>query len=185
MLVDYKDEDLSEIIEDEDGDKVQIEALLIANRIRSLMENGMVTDKKTGQLRAVQYRDIVILSRSVATWGNTVAAVLKDCDIPAHVESNTGYFSSYEIQAVSYTHLYTRLDSEKKAAQPSYLIGILKGMFPELVVTETEDVEQLLDISSRQSALDYLLSNEAVSYTHLDVYKRQTHKSLIQMRLRF
>lgn len=55
---------------------------------------------------------------------------------------------------------YTRLDSEKKAAQPSYLIGILKGMFPELVVTETEDIEQLLDISSRQSALDYLLSNE-------------------------
>ena len=52
-------------IEDEDGDKVQIEALLVANRIRCLMENGMVTDKKTGQLRAVQYRDIVILSRSV------------------------------------------------------------------------------------------------------------------------
>lgn len=96
LLVDYKDEDLSEIIED----KVQIEALLIANRIRSLMKNGMVTDKKTGQLRAVQYRDIVILSRSVATWGNTVAAVLKDCDIPAHVESNTGYFSSYEIQVI-------------------------------------------------------------------------------------
>lgn len=100
LLVDYKDEELSEIIEDEDGDKVQIEALLIANRIRGLMENGMVTDKKTGQLRAVQYRDIVILSRSVATWGNTVAAVLKDCDIPAHVESNTGYFSSYEIQVI-------------------------------------------------------------------------------------
>lgn len=100
LLVDYKDEELSEIIDDEDGDKVQIEALLIANRIRSLMENGMVTDKKTGQLRAVQYRDIVILSRSVATWGNTVAAVLKDCDIPAHVESNTGYFSSYEIQVI-------------------------------------------------------------------------------------
>lgn len=98
LLVDYKDEELSEIIED--GDKVQIEALLIANRIKSLMENGMVTDKKTGQLRAVQYRDIVILSRSVATWGNTVAAVLKDCDIPAHVESNTGYFSSYEIQVI-------------------------------------------------------------------------------------
>ena len=34
--------------------------------------------KRQGQLRAVQYRDIVILSRSVATWGNTVAAVLKE-----------------------------------------------------------------------------------------------------------
>ena len=29
-----------------------------------------------------------------------MAAVLKDCDIPAHVESNTGYFSSYEIQVI-------------------------------------------------------------------------------------
>ena len=47
-------------IRDRDGDKVQIEALLIANRIRSLMENGMVTDKKTGQLRAVQYRDCLL-----------------------------------------------------------------------------------------------------------------------------
>ena len=28
---------------------------------------------------------------------------------------------------------YTRLDSEKKAAQPSYLIGILKGMFQSVV----------------------------------------------------
>ena len=55
---------------------------------------------------------------------------------------------------------YTRLDSEKKAAQPSYLIGILKGMFPKLVATETEDVEQLVDLSSKRSAMDYLLSNE-------------------------
>ena len=56
LLVDYKDDELSEIIEDEDGDKVQIEALLIANRIRSLMENGMVTDKKdrAAKSRAVQ-----------------------------------------------------------------------------------------------------------------------------------
>ena len=55
---------------------------------------------------------------------------------------------------------YTRLDSEKKAAQPSYLIGILKGMFPKLVATETEDVEQFVDLSSKRSAMDYLLSNE-------------------------
>ena len=55
---------------------------------------------------------------------------------------------------------YTRLDSEKKAAQPSYLIGILRGMFPKLAVTETEDVEQLADLSGKRSAMDYLLSNE-------------------------
>ena len=100
LLVDYKDEELSDIVEDEEGDKVQIEALMIANRIKELMACGKVTDKETGALRSPQYRDIVILSRSVASWGNTVSQVLKDCDIPAHVESNTGYFSSYEIQVI-------------------------------------------------------------------------------------
>ena len=100
LLVDYKDEELSDIVEDEEGDKVQIEALMIANRIKELMACGKVTDKETGELRSPQYRDIVILSRSVASWGNTVSQVLKDCDIPAHVESNTGYFSSYEIQVI-------------------------------------------------------------------------------------
>ena len=100
MLIDFKDEQLESIIDDEEGDKVQVEALMIANRIKDLMENSLVTDKKTGGLRSPQYRDIVILSRSVSTWGNTVSEVLKDCGIPAHVESNTGYFSSYEIQVI-------------------------------------------------------------------------------------
>ena len=100
MLIDMKDEDLSRIIEDEDGDKVKIEALMIANRIKGFMENGFVTDKKDNKPRNARYSDIVILSRSIATWGNTVADVLKDCGIPAHVESSTGYFSSYEIQVI-------------------------------------------------------------------------------------
>ena len=46
MLIDMKDEDLSRIIEDEDGDKVKLEALMIANRIKGFMENGFVTDKR-------------------------------------------------------------------------------------------------------------------------------------------
>ena len=61
LLVDYKDEELSDIVEDEEGDKVQIEALMIANRIKELMACGKVTDKETGELRSPQYRDIVIL----------------------------------------------------------------------------------------------------------------------------
>lgn len=52
-----------------------------------------MTDKKDNKPRNARYSDIVILSRSIATWGNTVADVLKDCGIPAHVESSTGYFS--------------------------------------------------------------------------------------------
>ncbi len=52
---------------------------------------------------------------------------------------------------------YSRLDCSGKAAQPSYLIGVLKNMFPKLSVNEIEDVEQIADLTSEQSALDYLL----------------------------
>ncbi len=52
---------------------------------------------------------------------------------------------------------YSRLDGDGKAAQPSYLIGVLKNMFPKLSVNEIEDVEQIADLTSEQSALDYLL----------------------------
>lgn len=52
---------------------------------------------------------------------------------------------------------YSRLDGDGKATQPSYLIGVLKNMFPKLSVNEIEDVEQIADLTSEQSALDYLL----------------------------
>lgn len=52
---------------------------------------------------------------------------------------------------------YSRLDGDGKAAQPSYLIGVLKNMFPKLMVNEIEDVEQIADLTSEQSALDYLI----------------------------
>lgn len=100
LLIDYKDEQLEGIIADEDNDKARIEALAIANRIKTLMDNSLVTDKATGELRKPKFKDIVILARSVSSWGNAIAEVLKDCGIPAHVESNTGYFSSYEIQVI-------------------------------------------------------------------------------------
>lgn len=96
LLLDEADELLLE----ERQNKKQLEAHLVANRIRILMQKTKVTDKESGKLRALRYSDIVILFRSLKDWGTEFVQVLGDHGIPAHVESSTGYFSALEVQTV-------------------------------------------------------------------------------------
>lgn len=50
--------------------------------------------------RPAEYRDIVILTRSVTGWADTFADALMDRGIPAYTDSSTGYFSVREIQVI-------------------------------------------------------------------------------------
>ena len=100
MLVDLKDDEVSDVLQEEEGKAVRIEALMVAKRIQKLVESGQVTDKETGALRQARYSDIVILSRSLSAWGAEFADVLKSCGVPAHITSQMGYFSAYEVQIV-------------------------------------------------------------------------------------
>jgi len=97
LLIDSNDE----LLEDtEYSDKKLLEAKLVANRIKKLLQEYQVTDKKTGELRAVRYSDIVILLRSLSGWAESFAEVLNAEGIPAHTVSQTGYFSTVEVQTV-------------------------------------------------------------------------------------
>ena len=60
----------------------------------------MVTDKKTGKLRRAQYRDIVILTRSIKGWADVYASVLAEEGIPAYAGSREGYFETYEVSVL-------------------------------------------------------------------------------------
>lgn len=78
---------------------------MVAARIREMMQIDSeraqyVTDKSSGRLRSVQYRDIVILLRSITGWADTFLKVLSEAGIPAHTTSQTGYFAAIEIQTV-------------------------------------------------------------------------------------
>lgn len=97
LLLDEKDEMIADQAE---LGKKQLEAHVVAARIQKLMNETLVTDKETRQLRPVRYSDIVILFRSLKDWGTEFAGVLEDFGIPAHVESSTGYFSAIEVQTV-------------------------------------------------------------------------------------
>lgn len=74
-----------------------LEAAGIAHRIRSLLKEQMVTDRKTGTLRPVQYRDIVILTRSVKGFADTIAETLMKEGIPVYTGAKEGYFETREI----------------------------------------------------------------------------------------
>ncbi len=78
----------------------ELEAHAIAKKIKDLLKHGKVTDKKTGELRRVQYKDIVILLRTNAGWDQVFKEVLSEQGIPAFVTTKTGYFNAKEVQTL-------------------------------------------------------------------------------------
>ena len=100
LLADSSDELLEDGEERTAEDKKLIEARLVAQRIQKLMEEQLVTDKETGELRPVRYSDIVILLRSLSGWADAFAGVLGEAGIPAYTVLATGYFSAVEVQTV-------------------------------------------------------------------------------------
>ena len=65
---------------------------MIARRIRELTESGLVYDRTEGAYRRVQYRDIVILTRSIKGWAESFSSVLAEEGIPAYSVSRGRVF---------------------------------------------------------------------------------------------
>ena len=75
----------------------ELEARAVAVRIRELMKEHRVTDKKTGELRPVRYSDIVILVRSVQGFADVFSEILNREGIPTYTGTREGYFATQEI----------------------------------------------------------------------------------------
>ena len=73
------------------------EARLIAERIRHMIDHEKIYDQKAGALRLVEYRDIVILLRTMKGWADEIAAVLEGMGIPSYSTLKTGYFDATEV----------------------------------------------------------------------------------------
>lgn len=94
---DTEDSCETELLLFEGGEK-EAEALGIAGRIKKLLLSYKVTDKESGMLRPVSYKDIVILLRTTTGWDEAFKKVLEEEGIPVHVTSKTGYFAAAEVQ---------------------------------------------------------------------------------------
>lgn len=92
----------SQMVEKEEIEetKIELEARMVGKRILEMVGHERVLDKETNQYRFVEYRDIVILFRTVSRWAETFSTVLSTMGIPAFSTSSTGYFSTLEIQTI-------------------------------------------------------------------------------------
>lgn len=88
----------------QDLEKAQLEARAYGQKIKQWIGHAgdkplQVVDSTTDNLRDIQYRDIVILLRSM-TWAPVIVEELKKQGIPVYAELSTGYFAAIEIQVM-------------------------------------------------------------------------------------
>lgn len=83
-----------------DLEKSQLEARFMAQKIKKLIsEQKEVFNPKTGTYRPIQYRDIVILLRSMS-WAPEIMEEFKLAGIPIYANLSTGYFEATEVSIV-------------------------------------------------------------------------------------
>ncbi|RDW19924.1 helicase-exonuclease AddAB subunit AddA [Oceanobacillus chungangensis] len=110
FIIDREDqEDQADMSVDEENfkdlERAQLEARAYAEKIKSwigLTDDStplQVFDKGAGIQRDIQYRDIVILMRSM-TWAPTIVEELKKQGIPVYAELQAGYFEAIEVQVM-------------------------------------------------------------------------------------
>ena len=105
-------------------DKGAQEAMMIAQKIKDIRRSGWVTDKVTGELRKVKYKDIAILVRSMTDVALGLKTVFASEGIPAVMTMNTGFFDTKEIQQV--VQLLKVIDNPR---QDIPLYGVMRSYF--------------------------------------------------------
>ena len=128
-----------------DPGDAELEARLAASRIRAMTEGEDPLYIQDGDaLRRVQYKDIVILTRSIRSVGQTYFDVLTEAGIPVVMEHSQGFFDTREIRLM--TQMLQIIDNPRLDFA---LAGVLCG--PMFAFTEEELA--LLRAGSRQTDL--------------------------------
>jgi ATP-dependent helicase/nuclease subunit A len=130
-------------------DSRQRQAALIARRIREIVgaDTGraefQIYDKEAEALRDVQYRDIVVLMRSLAKKANDYVDVLRLAGVPVSCDATAGYFETTEITDV--LCLLKVLDNPQRdieftAVLRSPLFGLSETELAEICTGVREDL---------------------------------------------
>ena len=151
------------LAEKPDGDSElgakQMEARVIAAKIKELRAGFQVTDKDSGQLRPARYSDMVILLRSLNGWDEEFKAVLEEEGIPVHITSKTGYFAASEVQ-----ELLQFLRVLDNPTQDIPLFGVMKSVFGGFTEEEIALVRSRRKDCSLYEALKEFGGEKAASF---------------------
>ncbi|MCM1466790.1 MAG: UvrD-helicase domain-containing protein, partial [Alistipes sp.] len=127
--------------EDEsDMSDTEAEAVLCGDAIRRLIddEEAVCFDKETGAYRKITYGDIVVLMRSAKQSAGIFVNTFAKMGIPAIAESDTGYFSAYEISV-----LLSLLNVIDNPRQDIHLTAVLKSYFGGLTGNDLAKIRAL------------------------------------------
>lgn len=104
LLVDSQvDEDTFLSDDDRDLAKFELEARVVAKKIKELTNHQTgqyIYDEDIEEYRLAQYKDIVILARSIKGFGESFYKVLMEEGIPVYLEDTKGYFDAMEVKTV-------------------------------------------------------------------------------------
>ncbi len=120
----------------------QRQAAMIAQRIRQMVgaDTGRVEfqiyDKQQDKFRDVEYRDIVILMRSLAKKANDYVEVLQLSGVPVSCEATAGYFETTEISDL--VALLKVLDNPQRDIE---LAAVLRSPFFKISDTELAEIK--------------------------------------------
>lgn len=126
---------ISEELDDEIEYKPQLEARVVGKRIEDLVNNTLVYDKKTGEMRKARYGDCVILLRSTKNYIDSFVTELSNRNIPVFADVNTGYFDNMEVQVV--LALLKIIDNPY---QDIPLVAVLKSKIGNFDANELTDI---------------------------------------------
>lgn len=131
------DSDIDIVEEIESLETAEWEARFAVKKIRELI-NQDTYDNSKGELRKIDYKDIVILLRSVKNWSNIFEEVFNREGIPFYFDGGSGYYETIEIQLI--VNLLKLVDNVK---QDIALISVMRSPIGNFT---TED---LIEIRAR------------------------------------
>lgn len=150
LLVDTSPKEAQAVDEDAaDYTARELEARMIASKIREMTdpETGiLVWDKETARYRRAEFRDIVILLRSVSGWAEEFTEVLGSQGIPAFAESRTGYFNTMEVETI--LNFLAVLDNPM---QDIPLASVLKSPFGNVTDSELAHLQAVYRACAEQT----------------------------------
>ncbi|MBK3494876.1 helicase-exonuclease AddAB subunit AddA [Viridibacillus sp. YIM B01967] len=145
----------SELQDEEELKKSQQEARYIIRKIQELKQSGqMVYDTKKGKERPLEYRDIVILMRSM-TWSGDLAEEFKLAGVPLYAELTKGYFEALEVMIMLNT-----LRIIDNPYQDIPLASVLRAPFVGLTENELANIRLADSKAPFYDALKQFVRNE-------------------------
>ena len=135
----------------------ELEARAVGTRIRRMVGHEKILDQKTGELRPIQYKDIVILLRTTAEWSDVFTRVLDGMHIPCYTSSKEGYFGALEVVTVLN---YLRIIDNPQQDIP--FTAVLTSAFAGL------EAEDLALVRARDGAASYSGSTERANVSMYD-----------------